>query len=234
MHRFRTSLWALLIASAFSSASATEVSFEDRVRNYILAHPEVIIEALTILSEREERAAIKARIAEHAGMFEEPPYHGIGPGDAPLRVIEFFDYKCAPCKALHEPLVQALAADPGIRVEMRHLPILSPSSESAARFALAVRRLADPGTYQRVHDALWSQKGPLGTALFAQLATGAHLDWQAVEAAMYSDWVTARIDANRDTAIALEILGTPAFVSKSSVSVGSTDVDALIALWRAP
>ena len=222
---------AVTIMTAIPAAAAQD-DFENRVRAYILANPEIIVEALAILSERERKADVAALVAKHPHLFTEPAYHGLGAGDAPIRVVEFFDYKCAPCKTLHHALVPAIAANPDIYVEMRHLPILSPASERAARFALSVRHVSDADTYARIHDRLWAARGPMNAALFERLATSEGLDFAALEAAMYSAWVSDRIEANRDTAIALEILGTPAFVTRSSVRFGAADVDDLIKDWR--
>lgn len=224
---------ASILMSSFQPAAAdmTDKEFEERLRSYLLAHPEIILEAMETLSERERRAAQTAQIAKHAEIFEEPPILGIGPAAAEHTVIEFFDYRCAPCKALHPRLKAALKDHPTIRVEMRHLPILSPGSERGARFALAVKIVGSPSQYRRVHEALWTLKGPLREPAFERIALAQGLDWAAVRAEMKSDAVSARISTNRDIAINLQILGTPAFVTPTSVSFGGTDAEALVAGW---
>lgn len=212
-------------------AETPDIEFEKRVRAYILAHPEVILEALEILSQRETRAAVEGKIATYPDLFAEPAVLGLGPEDAPVTVVEFFDYRCAPCKALHPKLKAALVAYPDIRVEMRQLPILSPGSERGARFALSVRNIAGPSMYATVHDDLWALKGPLRETAFQQIAQKHGLDWETIQTEMDSDAVSARIARNRDIAIDLEILGTPAFVTPTSVSFGQADAGALIEGW---
>lgn len=206
-------------------------AFEDRVRAYLLEHPEVILEALTLLSERESKAATKARLAEFPELFTDGPRLGIGAPDAPITVIEFFDYKCVPCKAVHPALVDFVAKHPEVRIEMRHLPILAPGSERAARFALATRKVAGEATYYAVHEALWDIRGPLNNAGFQRLAEEMGLDFEKIVSLMESDAISARIAYNRDAAIALEILGTPAFLTPGNVSFGITDIDFLSEAW---
>lgn len=206
-------------------------SFEDRVRNYLLSNPEVILEAMEILAEREARDAMAARIAVHGDLFEDPAVHGLGAPDAPIRVIEFFDYKCIPCKAMHPGLVDLVAKTPEIRIEMRHLPILTPGSERGARFALAVRALEGDAAYERVHNAIWAATGALNARLFQSIADREGLSLEAIEGVMESDSITARITRNRDIAIDLELLGTPAFVTKTGFSVGQANIDALAETW---
>lgn len=229
--RFASIILSICLVSAGQPGGAAETAFDEKVRDYILRHPEVIMEALAVLAEREQAAELARRIAAQPGLFQQTTPLGIGPQDAPMRIIEFFDYKCAPCKALHPKLTEALAGHPNLRVEMRHLPILTPASERAARFALAVRDLADDGAYRRVHDALWRRVGPISATFLNALSEAEHLNYADVEAAMYAPSVTDRIAANRDAAIALEIVGTPAFVTQRSVSVGSSDAEALVAGW---
>lgn len=233
----RGDLFTILgVVGAIASGSAatahdTDAAFEARVKSFLLENPEVILEAMTALSERERILAQSEAIAAFPGLFSEPTVLGMGTADAPVRVVEFFDYRCAPCKAMHPGLMDLVERRPEIRIEMRQLPILSPGSERGARFALAAKEVAGPEAYARVHDRLWRLRGPLNAASFQVVAEEEGLDWERVLDAMDSAAVTARIDENRDIAIALEILGTPAFVTPSSVSFGQSDIDALAETW---
>lgn len=210
---------------------AKEASFEDRVRDYLLENPEVILEALEILSERERIATMQARVAMFPELFTDPWRLGMGKEDAPIHVIEFFDYKCAPCKAVHPVLLDFVKKTPQVRIEMRQLPILSPGSERAARFALAVQATYGNEAYAEVNEQLWEVRGPLGRQTFERIARDLGLDFAALEPIAEGKEITERITYNRDLAIALEILGTPAFVTKSSVIFGTTDIDNLAQVW---
>lgn len=227
--RLFTSLLALILAAG--QTIADELSFEDRVRAFILENPEIIVEALSILSQREAQAALEARLSDYPELFDERTGLGLGDTSAPIRVIEFFDYRCAPCKAVHPKLVSLIARNPDLRVEMRQLPILSPGSERAARFALATREAFGDLAYGAVHDRLWTVKSPLNDVVFRRIAASLDLDFGVIAPLMQSDPVSQRIDFNRDVAIALEIIGTPAFVTRDSVVVGSTDIEALAQIW---
>lgn len=212
-------------------AEASDEAFENRVRDYLLSNPEIILEALEILSQRETRAVMAEKIAKYPDLFDAPPVLGLGPKNATTTVVEFFDYRCAPCKALHPELKAALKAHPDIRVEMRHLPILSPGSERGARFALAVKAIGGADVYGAVHDDIWKLKRPLRDQAFQEISQNHGLSWTEVQTAMNSDAVSGRIARNRDIAIDLEILGTPAFVTPTSVSFGQTDAGKLIEGW---
>ena len=129
----RISGWVSGLMMAGAAAQAHEADIDAHIRSYILTHPEIILEAMDILATREKAAAVAAQVAEHPYLFTDAPRLGMGAPDGSVRVVEFFDYRCAPCKAMH-PKLQALVAEtPELRIEIRQLPILSPGSERAAR-----------------------------------------------------------------------------------------------------
>lgn len=226
----RSAMCALGLAGLTAAPGwGADTAFEEKVRDYLLKNPEVIVEALEVLADRERKSALAAQLAQHAFLFEQTAL-GFGDADAPVQVVEFFDYKCVPCKAVHPRLLDLVQAHPELRIDMRQLPILSPASERAARFALAVAEIAGPAAYTRVHDALWQRKGPMNADYFASLAEGEGLTMAEVEPVMYGDAVSNRIAANRDAAIDLGITGTPAFVTPTNVTVGA-HVDALVTQW---
>lgn len=219
---------ALVLLSPGTSAGD---DLDSRIRDYILNNPDVILEALNIMAAREAAAQQATQIAAFPQLFAEPARHGIGEPDASIKVIEFFDYRCAPCKAIHPKLVDLVENTPDLRIEMRQLPILSPGSERAARFALASEKVAGADAYARVHDRLFETRGVLNSAAFENIAKTEGLDFAAITAEMEADDISARIDYNRDVAIGLGVVGTPAFVTKTTLSVGQSDVNELAKLW---
>ncbi len=212
------------------TAMAHEENFEERVRDYILANPEIILRSLEVLNQRQVEAEIAQKLSGYPEILSTTAL-GMGAAEAPNKVVEFFDYRCAPCKAIHPKLEALVEEHPDLRIEMLQLPILSPGSERAARFALATEQVAGAAAYAQVHDALWAMRGPLNEGGFKEIADDLALDFEAIKAEMQSAEVDAEIDRNRDLAIDLGILGTPAFVTSTSVQYGSTDVDALAEIW---
>ena len=73
---------ALALTLQSAAADMTDAELEERLRAYLLTHPEIILEAMETLSERETRAAQTAQIAAYADMFAETPILGIGPDAA--------------------------------------------------------------------------------------------------------------------------------------------------------
>ena len=221
---------AICVGTA-SIAHEDDAEFEARVRAFLLKNPEVILDAMTSLADREKAVAQSQAISAFPNLFNEVGALGIGDVSASVRVVEFFDYRCAPCKAMHPSLVSLVETTPQLRIEMRQLPILSPASERGARFALAVKEVVGLEAYARVHERLWHLRGPLNTTSFEKIALEESLDWSMIKETMESEAVSARIEQNRDIAIALEILGTPAFVTANSITFGQSDTKVLAEVW---
>src|SRR3954452_25212431 len=89
-------------ASAQSFTDTQRGDIETIVRNYLLAHPEVLEEAMAELSKRQAAAdAVKheASIATNADtIFNSPRGVMIGNKDGDVSFDEFFDYNCGYCK----------------------------------------------------------------------------------------------------------------------------------------
>lgn len=89
-------------ASPLSSKAAELDPFEQRVREYLLENPQVIMEALQVLQERQKAAEAEnfnRTIAERsAEILNDPtaPVGGNPSGD--ITLVEFFDYNCPYCR----------------------------------------------------------------------------------------------------------------------------------------
>src|SRR5262249_35983485 len=128
--------------------------FERRVHDYLLAHPEIVGEAINRLEakQREQevargRAALKSQADQ---VFRDPadPVSGNPSGDVTL--VEFFDYNCPYCKQMAPIMAQPEESDPRLRIVYKEYPILGPGSILAAKAALAADK---QGKYVAFHRA---------------------------------------------------------------------------------
>ncbi|MBS97724.1 MAG: hypothetical protein CMI01_03485 [Oceanospirillaceae bacterium] len=211
-------------SSAPAASAPLEAEFEQRVRDYILSHPEVVVEAFTLWQaqqQAQQQGQIKATIAEHqAAIFEDPdsPVGGNPEGD--VTIVEFFDYNCPYCKKV-VPVMAALAeADSQLRFVYKEFPILGPASDFAARAALAAR---EQGKYLELHQALMTSDTRLTEDRVLELARETGLDIDVLKTDMQHEAIEAQFARNRQLARALNITGTPGFVIGSEVLGGAAD-----------
>lgn len=204
---------------------ARQMSFEQRVRKYLVTNPEVFTEAAKALQERSssrlvaQRArtlkALRKIIREPRGL----PVLGNPKGD--VTVVEFFDYRCPYCKRSMGPLRQLLRDDPNLRLVFKEFPILGPESVYASRMAIASRK---QGKYLELHEALMSHRGNFDQKSVLGIARGVGLDIDRLRADMQEPLVQAMIKEVRLVAERLAITGTPAIIIGDELYPGYADV----------
>jgi protein-disulfide isomerase len=215
-------------APPMSSKAAELDRFEQRVREYLLKNPEVIMEALQILRERElaaEAENITRTIAERSDEILNDPAAPVGgnpTGDVSL--VEFFDYNCSYCRRVAPTVVELEEGDPGLRLVYKEFPILGPGSQFAARAALASRR---QGKYIPFHNALMQATEQVSEETVMKVARSVGLDPEQLTADMQDPAIQEVIARNLRLADALGITGTPSFIIGQEVVPGAVDLGTL-------
>jgi protein-disulfide isomerase len=207
-------------APAFAEASkspalspAQEEAVRKLVRDYLVKNPEVLVEAMKALREKQRTAArerLAKAIAENAKEIYKDPHSPVGgnvKGD--VTIVEFFDYQCGYCKAVFERLTKTVNEDGKIRFVYKEFPILGPASVVAAKAALAARA---QGKYVAFHNALMRFRGRLSQDAVFAIAKSVGLDADRLAKDMAKPEIKNMIDKNMQLARALKINGTPAFV----------------------
>jgi protein-disulfide isomerase len=201
---------------------------EQIVRDYLLAHPEILIQSLNEFQQRQEVAAKQRQqqsvLASRAALTQDPDSPVLGNPDGDVAIVEFFDYKCPYCKRVSGTLKDVVAADGKIRLIMKEFPILGPRSIQAARAALAV---AKQGKYGEFHWALMTEPGDMSDPHIRQIARSVGVDVDRMMVDMESPEIQAMIKRNQVLAQALQITGTPAFVIGNTLVPGAIDRKAL-------
>ena len=212
---------ALVAASAVAFAASQagpspdeRAKMEQVVHDYILAHPEILPQAMKLLQERE---TAKAVVSNRASI--ETPFAGAWAGarDADVVLVEFFDYACPYCRASNPDVARLLREDKKLKVVWRELPVLGDDSVAAARVSLAA---AKQGRFAQFHDGLYAAGRPTADAVRqAQKAAGVTAD--------PSPEFTREIEKNFELARALNATGTPTFVVGDKVLQGAVGYEAL-------
>lgn len=144
------------------------------------------------------------------------PYSPIlGPADAPVTIVEFFDPACEACRAFH-PIVKDIMAEHGeaVRVVIRYTPFHGAASEEAIR-VLEAARMQD--VYVPVLEAVlreqprWASHGAPAPGLILQIAATAGLDAEAARTQMLAPGVVAILNQDRADVEAVGIRQTPTF-----------------------
>lgn len=203
---------AVLAAGTGASPGTTPVATGNRaaieaiVRDYILAHPEIIPEAMTRLQNRE----VSQLLANNRKDIE-TPYPGAVGGNpqGDVAVVVFFDYACPYCRQGHADVARLAAADPGVKVIYRDFPVLSPASEEAAMASLSA---ASQGRYRRFHDAMFETPGKVAHERTIAMVRTAGLNELRTAKDLTAPTLKAEIRKNLELGRALGLTGTPSYI----------------------
>jgi protein-disulfide isomerase len=216
-------------SSPQTMSPADKKAIEDVVREFILNNPEVIVEAVRNLQEREKQESRQRAqtnvVAKRNELLNDPetPVGGNPKGD--VTIVEFFDYRCGYCKRVMPSLLEVLNTDKNVRLVFKEFPILGTESVIASKAALAAWRI-DKKKYEALHWALMKSTGALPESRVMNIAAGVGLDVKALKTAMDDPKVEELIHKNYVLAEAFEINGTPAFIIGDHVIRGATDLAA--------
>ena len=199
-------------------------AIERIVRDYLIANPEVIEEAVQALQAKREAAEknrAQAALSEHGDALRGHPMTPVsGNATGDVTVVEFFDYQCGYCKRSLASLVDLLSSDKNVRVVWKELPILGPVSRFAARAAMAANK---QDKYFDFHVGVMSSQGRLSESKVMSIAADVGLNVDRLREDMKDPKIEAYLDETLQLANSLGIRGTPAFVIGDTLVPGAVD-----------
>jgi protein-disulfide isomerase len=228
---------ALLLAAP-AAAQAPSFSPDQRqeigtiVKEYLLAHPEVLQDVMAELEKRQQAAESekhRAAVVENkATLFTSPHQVVLGNPQGNVTMVEFFDYNCGYCKRALSDMLDLIKADNNLRFVLKEFPVLGEGSVEAAHVAVAARMQDATGKkYIEFHQKLLGGRGPADKMRALAVAKEVGFDMARIEKDMNSDEVKKTIDENMKLAEALGVNGTPSYVVGEEVVIGAVGLDAL-------
>lgn len=215
---------ASILALPVSAQELSDARVKELALEAILENPQIVMDAVAILREREaeaQAASAAETLANQRDLLERDSNAPVlGNPDGDVTVVEFFDYNCPYCRRAKPTIEGLIAADPNVRVVFREFPILGDDSVLAARAALAARA---QDKYEEFHWALMGLSGRINEAQIMQTAEELELDVSQLQADMESDAVSSHIETSLSLAQSLGITGTPSFVVGETILPGLVD-----------
>ncbi len=217
-------------AAEFSAPQKSEI--ESIVREYLIAHPEVLQEAMAELEKRQTAAEAekhKDAVKQHAqALFSSPRQVVLGNPQGNVTFVEFFDYNCGYCKRAMDDMMALLKADPNLKVVLKEFPVLGPGSVEAAQVAVAVHMQDKSGKkYLEFHQKLLGGRGQADRARALAVAKEIGLNMAQLEKDIAGPEVKATLQENFKVAEALGLNGTPSYVIGDKVIIGAVGLPSL-------
>jgi protein-disulfide isomerase len=216
-----TAVLASSMAMSAQQAAATvsdpqKKEIEKIIHDYLVNNPEVLLEASQALQVKQQHTMeeqAKAAIQTNAKDLFQGDLTTVGNPQGKVTLVEFFDYQCIHCKKMAPVVDNLVKNNKDLRVIYMEFPIFGKASEFASQAALAA---AKQGKYLAMHQALIQTEKHLENPLVLSLAKSLGLDMTQLEKDMNSKEVKQILDANRQLAEKLHLMGTPAFIIAST------------------
>lgn len=202
-----------------------DAAFGQRVRAYLLAHPEVIREAVQKLQENDQAQAAKAStqaVNKFRAQLENDPRDVVVNPNGKITLVEFFDYRCGYCKLAAPEVAKIVQDNPDIRFVMKQFPIFGAESDTAAKIALTPQGRAKG---LALYKTLFSEKALEDSILDKDLRS-LGIDPAAARKAAENPAIERQLLDTRALAQNLKIEGTPAFIIGDTLIPGA-DIEAL-------
>ena len=200
-------------------------AFGEKVRAYLLEHPEVLMEASQKLQEKQaaqQAASAGKAIGQYRQAIERDPRDIVINPAGTITVTEFFDYRCSYCRHAAPEIVELVQKNPDIRLVLKDFVIFGADSEAAARIALGAK---DQGKSLELYKALMAENA-LDAVGALRIAKGLGIDMDKAKAVGESQAVTQHLTDTEALARALNLSGTPAFIVGDTLVPGA-DINAL-------
>ena len=210
---FFVSLAALVLSVAALTMCFVCGSKKDEgkaVEEALMAKPEMVIEAIKKYEQNMRDAAaakvqelVDANIAELNNDADTP---FVGPENAKVTVVEFFDYNCGYCRRLFTELKNVMGANPDVKFVFKPLSFLSDVSVAGAKAVLAANK---QGKFAEMHDALFSVNERLTKEKIRSIAEEQGLDMSKFDSDMESAEMQQLVSKMSTLANKIQVNGVP-------------------------
>ena len=217
-----------LIFSVYSDdKNINEKQIKNIIERYILENPEIIIESLERFTATQKEKEKEGFVSILNNFYDTKLYENlprIGNTDSKLIIVEFVDYNCGYCKKTLPTIAKLMKNFDNIQIVFIDYPILSESSEIAARASLAAN---EQNAYFEYHTILLNNKKSIDKAILYKIAKELSLDIKKFKKDMSSEKIKNNIIKNVKFANSLKIRGTPTFIIGKQILPGAYDYEKL-------
>ena len=204
-----------------------EKQIKNIIEKYILDNPEIIIESLEKFTANQKEKEKKNFVNILNNFYDNKVYENlprIGNLDSKLIIVEFIDYNCGYCKKTLPTIAKLMQNFDNIQIVFIDYPILSDSSEIAARASLAAN---EQDLYFEYHSVLLNNKKSIDEDVLYKIARELSLDIEKFKEDMYSEKIRNNLTKNLKFANSLKIRGTPTFIIGKQILPGAYDYEKL-------
>ncbi len=219
----KKSILVLLLTFLLVNKYSFSDEIDQKIKDFILKNPEVIIESLNNLEkqkETEKRLQNKKKIEELSELiFDSNSFTYQGDSSSNKVIVEFFDYNCSYCKRAHKDIKTVLKKIPNAKIIYKNFPILSESSVILAKYAIILSRM-DNKKFLKFHDFIISLKGRVNDKHLNEIFNELNIIKSKIDAKLNDKQIIEILEKDIGLAQELGLRGTPAFIIKDEIIFG--------------
>ena len=168
----------------------------------------------------------KDPMVETRAQLETKDSPSLGPANAPVTLVEFSDFECPVCRALHDALRGMLPNYPQLRVVFKDFPLeqIHPWARTAALAGRCAYQ-QNPSAFWKMYDFIYDGQDLISPenawGKMTDFASQSGLNADVFKSCMASPEAGAAVDASRANGILLEVGSTPTMFVNGRRIVGA-------------
>ena len=227
LKKFVLLIFFLTFSVYSNDKSINEQQIQNIIEKYILENPEIIIESLEKFTANQKERESEAFVSILNNFYDTKLYKSfprIGNKDSKLIITQFVDYNCGYCKKTLTTISKLMENFNNIQIVFIDYPILSESSEIAARASLAAN---EQNAYFEYHSILLNNTKSINENFLYKIAKKLSLDIEKFKKDISSEKIKNNIIKNINFANSLKVRGTPTFIIGTQILPGAYDYEKL-------
>ena len=204
-------LAAAALVCSLKCKSAGTAAPAASVEEALKANPKMVVDALQayqIQQQEEQRKAAEEALSKYVPEINSSanaPF--VGPEDAKVTVVEFFDFSCHYCKKLAPALEKVMADNKDVKFVFKPWAFVDPeNSHYQAQAGLAVFK---QGKFAEFYKAVMAAEGRMSKDAIDGIARGLNIDFDKYKADVESDDVNNDLSEIADLSRNIQVNGVP-------------------------
>jgi protein-disulfide isomerase len=218
------------VAAEQSASALDKAQVEAIIHDYLVNHPEVLLEAQAALEKKQaeqQKTAQAAVIKDSAQEIYHAKWDGVlGNPDGKVTIVEFFDYNCHFCRGALKDMQNIIANEKDVRFVLKEFPVLGRDSQRASIVSMAFKKLM-PQKYGEFHQKLLGSEGLADEASAIKIAVSLGANEKALRQAMKDPSIVQDFSKTFELADKLAINGTPTYIVDNQVISGALGKEVL-------
>ncbi len=221
----------VFLAFILFSKSLYANELDNKIKDFILKNPKIIIESLNNFEkqkENEKKANKKKLIKEnYSAIFDTSTLLYEGDKQSKNIIVEFFDYNCSYCKKAHQDLKKTLNETKDVKIIYKNFPILSENSLKLSKYAIIISEI-DQQKFSDFHNYIMNFKGQPKDNDIIELIKKLDLNINLIESRINEKNIKKKLNKDIELANKLGLRGTPAFVIKDELIFGYIEYEEIL------